>query len=54
MMKPIIKWWGNGDVHASCYSVYRKCYPNAIATFRTETYKINRLPVTVGSITKTP
>lgn len=35
-MKPRIKWWGDGDVYASCFSVYRKCYPNAIATFRSE------------------
>ena len=34
--KPRIKWWGDGDVYASCFSVYRKCYPNAIATFRSE------------------
>ena len=35
-MKPRIRWWGNGDVLASCFRVYRRCYPNNLAVFRTE------------------
>lgn len=35
-MKPRIKWWGNGDVHMGCFNAYRLCYPNDIATFRTD------------------
>ena len=34
--KPVIRFWGNGDVHGSCAMAYRKCYPNGIAAFRTE------------------
>ena len=53
--KPRIRWWGNGDVLASCFNVYRKCYPNDISTFRTEfiscpelsKVKITRLDVTL-------
>lgn len=59
-MKPRIKWWGNGDVHAGCFDTYRLCYPNDIATFRTDFISMPKLtkryflPITITSLNKTP
>ena len=53
--KPRIRWWGNGDVLASCCLAYRACYPNTTTTFRTKPQSIpkgitiTRLEVSMGS-----
>ena len=42
MDKPVIKFWGNGDVLMSCVNTYSKCYPGKMTTYRSPPFTFDR------------